>query len=81
MSHEIQVNKILHLIVRTDNISFSRSKRVNRILCLCTRLEENLFSCKISSLVLLRVTLLHEEEEDEEQAVPTYVKAGKPCKH
>ena len=37
-------------------IRFSRSKRVNgKIICLCTRSEENLFSCKISSVVLLRL--------------------------
>ena len=29
--------------------SFSSSKRVKKIICLCTRLEENLFTCKISS--------------------------------
>ena len=38
------------------NISFSRSKRVNpKIICLCTRSEENLFARKISSVVLLRL--------------------------
>ena len=34
------------------------------MICLCTRLEENLFACKFSILVLLR--LLSNEDEDEE---------------
>ena len=39
-----------------------------KIICLCTRLEENLLSCKISSLVLLRL-LSYEEEEEEESDI------------
>ena len=64
--YSLHYNVLSGLII----ISFSRSKRVNgKIICLCTRSEENLFSCKISSLVLPSywVTLLHEEEEDEEE--------------
>ena len=42
--------------------SYPGSKRVNgKIICLCTRMEENLFTCKISDLVL--VMLLHEDDE------------------
>ena len=44
------------IIMYCQDCSFSRSKRVNgKIICLCTRSEENLFSCKIPSLVLLRL--------------------------
>ena len=43
--YSLHYNVLSGLII----ISFSRSKRVNRkIICLCTRSEENLFSCKIS---------------------------------
>ena len=54
-----------------SGISFSRSKRVNgKIICLCTRSEENLFVRKISSLVLLRLlsyaSSWRRREEDEE---------------
>ena len=43
---------------------FKRSERVNEyIICLCTSLEENWFTCKISgSLVLWLVSFAKEEE-------------------
>ena len=47
-SYDLNYNVLSGLIIT----SFSRSKRVNgKIICLCTRLEENLFACKISSPV------------------------------
>ena len=47
--------------------SFSSSKRVKKIICLCTRLEENLFTCKISSsLELWLVRFVFSKKDDEE---------------
>ena len=54
-------------IVRTDNHHISRSKRVNKeIICLCTRSDENLFTCKISrSLELWLVRFVFSKENEE----------------
>ena len=50
-------------------IIFSRSKRVNKnIICLCTRSDGNLLTCKISSsleLPLVRFVFSKEEEDEE----------------
>ena len=44
-TYSLHYNVLSGLII----ISFSRSKRVNgKIICLCTRSEKNLFSCKMS---------------------------------
>ena len=44
-------------IVRTDNHNFFQEVKglTEKIIYLCTRSEENLFVCQISSLVLLRL--------------------------
>ena len=52
---DLQYNILSGLII----ISFSRSKRVNKIICLCTSSDENLFTCKITAMVI-------DEDEDEE---------------
>ena len=54
-------------IVRTDNHHISRSKRVNKeIICLCTRSDENPFTCKISrSLELWLVKFVFSKENEE----------------
>ena len=48
----LHYNVLLELII----ICYTRSKRVNgKIICLCTSLDENLFTCKISGQKLLRI--------------------------
>ena len=51
-------------------IIFSRSKRVNKnIICLCTRSDGNLLTCKISSSLELQLVrfVFSKEEEDEKE--------------
>ena len=61
--HGLHYNVLSGLII----IIFSRSKRVNKNICLCTRSDGNLLTCSSLELRLVRFVFSKEEEEDEEE--------------